>query len=116
MPTLTVAITNSPPYVLLALALLRGADVAWDDNVTELSEPTYEGIKGTEQVRQALEQDLPGKEVSWVEFETSTRNGRLMELHDQIPLPPLPTLFESNSSFADVQLIFDALDDYLAYR
>jgi glutamyl-tRNA synthetase len=39
-----------------------------------------------------------------------------MGLRDQIPLPPLPTLFESNSSFADVQLIFDALDDYLAYR
>ena len=28
----------------------------------------------------------------------------------------MPTLFESGSSFPDVQAIFDALDDYLAYR
>ena len=34
----------------------------------------------------------------------------------QTPLPPLPTLFEPASSFQDVQAIFDALDDYLAYR
>lgn len=34
----------------------------------------------------------------------------------KIPLPPLPTILLPTSSFQDVNAIFDALDDYLAYR
>lgn len=34
----------------------------------------------------------------------------------QVPLPPLPTLFESNTPFPEVQKVLDAFDDYLAYR
>lgn len=64
MPTLSVPLSHTPPYTLLALALLKGADVKWEDASNELAEPSYEGIKGTEQVRKALEEGLPGKEVS----------------------------------------------------
>ena len=34
----------------------------------------------------------------------------------KVPLPPLPTLFESNTPFPEVQKVLDAFDDYLAYR
>jgi hypothetical protein len=34
----------------------------------------------------------------------------------QIPLPPMPTMFESNTPFPEVQKVLDAFDDYLAYR
>jgi len=35
---------------------------------------------------------------------------------EQIPLPPMPTMFESNTPFPEVQKVLDAFDDYLAYR
>jgi hypothetical protein len=34
----------------------------------------------------------------------------------KIPLPPMPTMFESNTPFPEVQKCLDAFDDYLAYR
>jgi glutamyl-tRNA synthetase len=95
MAVLTVPLSNSPPFLLLALALLKGDEIKWTEATSELSEPEYEGVKGVEAVRAALEQGIPGKEI---------------------PLPPLPTVFESNTPFKDVAGILDALDDYLAYR
>jgi hypothetical protein len=64
MPTLSVPFSNTPPYVLLSLALFHNADIAWNYDVTERSEPSYEGVTGTEKVRGILERGLPGKEVS----------------------------------------------------
>lgn len=64
MSTLTIPLGTTAPYVLLALGLLQGAEIKYDFDATELSEPTYGDVKGTQQVRAALEQGLPGKEVS----------------------------------------------------
>ncbi|ORY33131.1 tRNA synthetases class I, catalytic domain-domain-containing protein [Naematelia encephala] len=95
MPALTVPLSHNPPYTLIALGLLSGAEINWDAESGDQGEVKYEGIVGAEKVRDALEQKVPGKEI---------------------PLPPLPTLFEPASSFKDVSAILDALDDYLAYR
>ena len=64
MAILSVPLTNSPPYLLLALALLKGDEVNWTEATSELAEPEYNGVKGVEAVRAALEEGIPGKEVS----------------------------------------------------
>ncbi|ORX39158.1 putative glutamate-tRNA ligase [Kockovaella imperatae] len=85
----------SPPYTLMALAILKNVPVEWDLESGDKGEVKYSSAIGLQAVRAELEKDVPGKEI---------------------PLPPLPTLFESNTPFKDVQGILDALDDYLAYR
>ncbi|KAL7421275.1 glutamate--tRNA ligase [Cryptotrichosporon argae] len=93
MPTLTLPLSANPPVVLLTLAYFQGADVAWAD--PDSTDITYESATGADAVRQALESSAKGKEV---------------------PLPPLPKVFDSATPFADVSAVLDALDDYLAYR
>ncbi|RXK38195.1 glutamate-tRNA ligase [Tremella mesenterica] len=95
MPTLTAPISQNPPFTILALALLQGADIKWNYDAIDVNDLKYDGVTGLNTVRAALETGLPGKEI---------------------PLPPLPTIFESNSPFPDVQACLDALDDYLVYR
>lgn len=111
MSTLSVPLSHFPPYTLLALASLKKAPIQWDDAANELAEPSFRDVKGVEQVRAALEEGLPGKEVSVplipAEYEL---------MRKQIPLPPLPTMLESNTAFKEAQGVLDALDDYLAYR
>lgn len=110
MTTLQLPLTHTPSYGLLSLALFKNAPVQWFD-ANELSEPKYGTVTGVEAIRAELEKGLPGKEVSsplW--FLTKLSND------DEVPLPPMPTLFESNTPFPDVQKVLDAFDDYLAYR
>ncbi|KAK4688358.1 hypothetical protein P7C73_g1752, partial [Tremellales sp. Uapishka_1] len=95
MTTLTLPLTPTPPFTLLALALLHNAEINWDTESGETGQTTYGSVSGTDAVRAELEQDIPGKET---------------------PLPPLPKVLDPNSSFQDVQVVLDSLDDYLAYR
>ncbi|WRT69194.1 glutamate-tRNA ligase [Kwoniella shivajii] len=95
MPSLVIPLVNTPPFVLIALALIQGIPVGWDTESGETGQATYGEIKGAEEVRAELEKGVAGKEI---------------------PLPPLPTLLAANSSFQEVSSILDALDDYLAYR
>lgn len=62
LPTLTLPLTQTPPFVLLALAKFNGASVQWVE-ANEQSEATYGDIKGSEAVRAELEKGIPGKEV-----------------------------------------------------
>lgn len=64
MAVLNVPLSQSPPLLLLALALLKGDEIKWTEAANELAEPEYNGVKGVEAVRAALEQGIPGKEVS----------------------------------------------------
>ncbi|KAK8844112.1 glutamate-tRNA ligase [Kwoniella newhampshirensis] len=95
MPSLTLPLVQTPPFALIALALIQGIPVGWDLEAGELGDAKYGDIVGSERVRAELEKGVDGKET---------------------PLPPLPTLLASNSSFQDVSAVLDALDDYLAYR
>lgn len=63
MSELHVPLTSTPPYAILALAALKGVSIKWEEATNELSEPSFNGVKGTEPVRQALEEGLPGREV-----------------------------------------------------
>ena len=60
MPTLALPTSQAPPFVLLALVLLQNAEIKWD---AELSDITFEGKKGANDVREILEDGIPGKEV-----------------------------------------------------
>ena len=64
MPTLTVPATvTSPPYALLALALLKGCEIQWDLESGDRGEVMYDSVSGTQAVRAELEKGIPGKEV-----------------------------------------------------
>ena len=64
MPTLTVPATvTSPPYALLALALLKGCEIQWDLESGDRGEVKYDSVSGTQAVRVELEKGIPGKEV-----------------------------------------------------
>ena len=64
MTVLSVPTTHNPPYVLLALGLLQGAELHWDHAGGETGEVKYGDIIGNDNVRAALEANVPGKEVS----------------------------------------------------
>ncbi|KAK6906152.1 glutamate-tRNA ligase [Kwoniella mangroviensis CBS 8507] len=95
MPSVVIPLVQTPPFVLIALALIQGIPVGWDTESGETGQATYGEIKGAEEVRKELEKGIDGKEI---------------------PLPPLPTLLAANSTFQEVSGVLDALDDYLAYR
>ena len=63
MPTLTLPLSQNPPFALLALGLLQDADIAWDSQATDTSAIKYGNATGAETVRAELEKGLPGKEV-----------------------------------------------------
>jgi hypothetical protein len=63
MPTLTLPLTNSPAFVLLALGLQQHVDIKWDTESGDLGEPSLDGIKGIKDVRAELEKVMSGKEV-----------------------------------------------------
>lgn len=65
MTTLQLPLSHSAPYVLLALALFKNAEIKWEE-ATDVPEPKYGDVTGVEAVRAELEKGLPGKEVSWV--------------------------------------------------
>jgi len=109
MTTLQLPLSHTPPYALLSLALFKNSQVQWQE-ASELSEPTYGDVKGVEAVRAELEKGLPGKEVC------IPIHLQVKRTDEQIPLPPMPTMFESNTPFPEVQKVLDAFDDYLAYR
>jgi hypothetical protein len=62
MSTLILPLSHNPSYTLLTLGLLQNARVEWTE-ANEHGEPSYGDIKGTEAVRAALEEGLPGEEV-----------------------------------------------------
>jgi hypothetical protein len=62
MSKLDLPLSHTPSYVLLTLALLQKVEVSWIE-AGENDEPVYGDIKGTEAVKAALEDGLPGKEV-----------------------------------------------------
>ncbi|KAL0247921.1 glutamate-tRNA ligase [Cryptococcus tetragattii IND107] len=95
MPDVVLPLVQTPPFSIIALAALQGIPVTWDTQSGEQGQTTYGDVVGAEDVRAELEKGVDGKEV---------------------PLPPLPTLLTSTSSFQDVSAVLDALDDYLAYR
>ncbi|WWC72977.1 glutamate-tRNA ligase [Kwoniella pini CBS 10737] len=95
MPSVVIPLVQTPPFTLIALALIQGIPVSWDTESGETGQASYGEIKGAEEVRQELEKGVAGKEI---------------------PLPPLPTLLAANSTFQEVSSVLDALDDYLAYR
>jgi hypothetical protein len=64
MSTLSIPLTHTPSYLLLALGLLKKVDVQFQHGATDESEPTYEGATGADQVRKALEEGLEGSQVS----------------------------------------------------
>lgn len=110
MATLQLPLTHTPSYALLSLALFANAPVQWHD-ANELSEPKYGNVTGVEAVRAELEKGVPGKEVC----RTQERSTDALTDH-KVPLPPMPTMFESNTPFPEVQKVLDAFDDNLAYR
>ena len=63
MPTLTLSLSQHPSFVLLALALLQGAEISWDIESGSQGEMTYGETRGAENVRAELEKGIPGKEV-----------------------------------------------------
>lgn len=64
MTTLTLPLTHTPSFVLLASALFKNADVKWDTESGEQGEVTYGDVHGLTNVRTELERGIPGKEVS----------------------------------------------------
>jgi hypothetical protein len=72
MPVLTLTLTQNPSFVLLALALLRNSEIAWDTDSGDQREVKYGNSKGSEKVRAELEKGIPGKEASYC---LSTRKG-----------------------------------------
>lgn len=110
MTTLQLPLTHTPSYALLSLALFNNAPVQWHD-ANELAEPKYGNVTGVEAVRAELEKGVPGKEVC----RTQERSTDTLTDH-KVPLPPMPTMFESNTPFPEVQKVLDAFDDNLAYR
>jgi len=88
---LSLPLTAQPDYVLGALAAFAGAEVQWADAAAE---PEYEGAKGAEAVRAALDAKAPAGPA----------------------LPALPSKFDAKTPFVEVSAILDALDDFLAYR
>ncbi|ODN81138.1 glutamate-tRNA ligase [Cryptococcus amylolentus CBS 6039] len=95
MPSVVLPLVQTPPFSIIALAYLQGIPVSWDTTSGETGQASYGEVKGAEAVRAELEKGVDGKEI---------------------PLPPLPTLLSSTSTFQDVTAVLDALDDYLAYR
>ncbi|WVR08947.1 glutamate-tRNA ligase [Kwoniella sp. DSM 27419] len=95
MPSVTLPLVQNPAYALIALALMQDIPVGWDTESGETGQAKYGEVEGAEAVRAELEKGVSGKET---------------------PLPPLPTLLASNSTFQEVSAVLDALDDYLAYR
>ncbi|WVO15567.1 glutamate-tRNA ligase [Cryptococcus depauperatus] len=95
MPSVILPLVQTPPFSIIALALLQGIPVSWDTESGEKGETRYGEVVGAEKVREQLEKGVEGKSVA---------------------LPPLPTLLTSTSTFQEVTTVLDALDDYLAYR
>ncbi|WVN88042.1 glutamate-tRNA ligase [Cryptococcus depauperatus CBS 7841] len=95
MPSVILPLVQTPPFSIIALALLQGIPVSWDTESGEKGETRYGEVVGAEKVREQLEKGVEGKGVA---------------------LPPLPTLLTSTSTFQEVTTVLDALDDYLAYR
>ena len=73
MVLLTLSLSQNPSFVLLALALLRGAEIAWDTESGSQGEMTYGETKGAENVRVELENNIPGKEVNTLPIYRSFR-------------------------------------------
>ncbi len=65
MSTLTLPLTYTPAYLLLALSLFHNAKISWDTESGDEGEPSYGDIIGAEKVRAELEKGIPGKEVSF---------------------------------------------------
>ena len=63
MPTLNVPVSNAPPFAIIALALLGGAELKWDLEASDANAVVYDGTSGEAEVRAVLEAKLPGKEV-----------------------------------------------------
>ena len=63
MPTLTIPTTHNPPYAVLALGLLSGAEVVWDPHSGEKGQVTYGDVVGIDAVRAELEKIIPTAEV-----------------------------------------------------
>lgn len=77
MATLSLPLSHTPPYALLALGLLKKVNIEWKEGSSDV-EPSFGDVKGNEEVRKALEEGLPGKEVSLLD-------GTLMlELNSQL--------------------------------
>lgn len=74
MPALSVPLSHNPPFTLLALALLSNVEITWTESGDQ-GEAKYGDITGTEKVREALEQGLPGKEVCPTTGTQSRKNG-----------------------------------------
>ena len=70
---LVVPISTTPPFVLLALAVLQGISVEWDFDSGEKGEPRYGSAVGEAAVRAALEENVPGKEVRLTSSENILR-------------------------------------------
>ena len=109
MTTLQLPLSHTPPYAILSLALFKNSQVQWQE-ASELSEPTYGDVKESKLFEPSSRRDF--QERRYVQSTVFASIGP----DEQIPLPPMPTMFESNTPFPEVQKVLDAFDDYLAYR